>query len=118
MGREMDMEIINEILNEEKISWAIKTFHPFKSAGPDVIRPIMLQAVCEHLLPWLLKIFRGCLTTEYVPKGWREVRVAFIPKAGKINHCSPKDQRTDPSVFHRFNLKRWSDYWICTSGLS
>jgi len=96
VGREMDMEsraIINEIVNEEKMSWAIKSFYPYKFAGSDDIRPIMLQAVCEYLLSWLLKIFRGCLTTGYVPKGWREVRAAFIPKAGKIHHCSPKDYR-------------------------
>ncbi|KAH8286814.1 hypothetical protein KR044_003964, partial [Drosophila immigrans] len=60
--------LIDEIVNTEKIIWAIKSFHPYKSAGPDDIRPVMLQMVCVHLSQWLREIFRGCLLTGYIPK--------------------------------------------------
>jgi len=103
--------IVNNIVNEEKISWAIRSFHPYKSAGPDDIRPIMPQAVYELLLQWLLNIFRGCLITGYVPKRWREV----IPKAGKINHCSPKDYRPiSLSSFLVKTLERLLDLYLRT----
>jgi len=48
MGRKMNMEsraIINEIINEVKISRAIRSFYPYKSAGPDDIRPILVAFI-------------------------------------------------------------------------
>ena len=29
----------------------------------------------------------------YIPKRWRELRVSFIPKAGKTSHTAPKDYK-------------------------
>jgi len=50
-----------------------------------------------------LKNLQGMPYHTVRPKGWREVSVAVIPKAGKINHCSTKDQgvsHISPAVEH------------------
>ena len=87
----------------EKVKWAIGTFEPFKSPGPDGIIPKMLQTTVEKVTPLLVKIYRNCINLEYIPKAWRDVRVVFIPKAGKVNHCTAKDYR--PISLSSFVLK-------------
>ena len=36
----------------------------------------------------LCKLLRACLAMGYVPNCWQEVRVVFIPKAGRVFLCS------------------------------
>ena len=44
-----------------------------------------------------------CLKLNYIPYKWRQVKVVFIPKAGKASHSSPKDFR--PISLSSFLLK-------------
>ncbi|KAM8701658.1 hypothetical protein ACLKA7_001902, partial [Drosophila subpalustris] len=53
--------------NANNINWAIKSFKPFKSAGPD-----------------------GIFNTR-IPEPWTYSKVDFIPKAGKASHITHKD---------------------------
>ena len=69
----------------------------------DEISPIMLQKSLSDIIETLVRIYRGCLLLGYIPKRWREVRVAFIPKAGKTSHTTPKDYR--PISLSSFLLK-------------
>jgi hypothetical protein len=57
----------------------------------------------EILIPHLIKIFRACLATGYVPTAWRQVNVVFIPKPGRRSYCGPKDFR--PISLTSFLLK-------------
>jgi ribonuclease HI len=94
---------LNEIITKEKLTWAIDSFSPYKSPGPDGIIPIMLQRQKDRVIPWLLQIFKCSLSRNYVPKAWRRVRVVFIPKIGRRGHESPKDFR--PLSLTSFVLK-------------
>ncbi|GBP07842.1 Retrovirus-related Pol polyprotein from type-1 retrotransposable element R1 [Eumeta japonica] len=95
--------ICQDIISHEKISWAIDSFSPFKSPGPDGIMPIMLQKAKEHIIPWLHRMFALCLSLNHVPSNWRKVKVIFIPKAGRRSHEDAKDFR--PISLTSFQLK-------------
>lgn len=96
-------ENTDEIITEEKIKWAISSFAPYKSPGPDCLIPAMLQESGPLLVKWLLLIFKSCFKLNYVPKKWKTVTVIFIPKAGKPSHVKPKDFR--PISLSSFLLK-------------
>ena len=71
----------------------MNTFEPYKSPGPDGIFPAMLQNINDTALTLLTELFSVCLIRRYIPRRWREVKVIFIPKAGKASHSKPKDFR-------------------------
>jgi hypothetical protein len=96
-------EHIKSIISEDKIAWAVQSFKPYKSPVPDGIFPALLQESLEYIMPWLVSIFTCSLASGYIPTAWREVRVVFIPKAGKINHNTAKDYR--PISLSSFFLK-------------
>lgn len=100
---EEEWEIANLVVEEEKVIWAIKTFHPFKSPGLDGIFPALLQWSLDLLMPHLLRIFRGCIAFRYTPKSWREVKVVFIPKPGRRDYSLAKSYR--PISLTSFLLK-------------
>jgi ribonuclease HI len=91
------------IIKQDKIKWAIRSFKPFKSPGPDEIFPALLQHGEESLVPVLFRLFTSSLIWGHVPTAWREVRVAFIPKAGKKPDGNPKSLR--PISLSSFILK-------------
>ena len=108
--------ITEDIVNEKRILWAIRGFKPYKSAGLDRIVPAELQNQSKVIIPWLEVIFKGCLEIVHIPKSWTEVKVIFIPKAGKSSHGYPKDLR--PITLSSFLLKtleRLIDVYIRTS---
>lgn len=94
---------LENIFTEEKVQWAISSFSPYKSPGPDGIFPAILQNSGSNLVSWLCLVFKSCLRLEYIPTLWRKTRVVFIPKAGKSSHCKPKDFR--PISLSSFSLK-------------
>jgi hypothetical protein len=93
----------SEVINPPKVKWAIESFKPFKSAGTDEIFPALLQKGLDILLPHLVKVFKWSYTLGYIPQAWREVRVVFIPKAGKRDTEQPKSYR--PISLSSFLLK-------------
>ena len=56
------------------------------------IFPALLQKGLSILLPLFIKLFRLSYTLGHVPDVWKEVKVVFIPKAGK-NPEEPKSYR-------------------------
>lgn len=93
----------SDIIDREKIEWAIRSFQPFKAPGPDGIYPKMMQSVLKWLLPWFEEILKKSLISGHIPNVWKSVRVTFIPKAGKVSHTTPKDYR--PISLSSFFLK-------------
>ena len=96
-------ETIKSVITGDRIGWAINSFSAYKSPGPDGIMPVMLQKQQERVVPWLVEIYRSCITLGYVPQSWRRARVVFIPKAGRRGHESAKDFR--PISLTSFVLK-------------
>ena len=90
-------ELIVSMINEEKVSWAVSSFDPYKSAGPDGIFPALIQDLYQSSYQgWLL--FLG---------------VVFIPKAGKINHNTAKYYRpTSLTSFLLKTLERLIDVYV------
>jgi ribonuclease HI len=82
-----------DFITYEKVIWAINSFSPFKSPGMDGIIPKMLQVTAKRVAPLLVSIYKLCIESNTVPERWKQVRVIFIPKAGKINHSKAKDYR-------------------------
>jgi hypothetical protein len=69
----------------------------------DGIFPALLQEGRGVLIPYLVKIYRTCLATGYVPAVWHQVKVVFIPKPGRSSYCGPRDFR--PISLTSFLLK-------------
>jgi hypothetical protein len=69
----------------------------------DGIFPALLQEGWGILIPYLVKIFRTCLATGYVPAMWCQVKEVFIPKPGRSSYCGPRDFR--PTSLTCFLLK-------------
>lgn len=88
-----DWHMAQKAVGFGRVRWAVGTFMPYKSPGPDGIHPVLLQKGLEALEVPLTKIFRTCIAQGYVPVKWRVSRVAFIPKGGRVGHSVPKDYR-------------------------
>ncbi|XP_071054977.1 uncharacterized protein [Onthophagus taurus] len=107
------LNTISDSLMEDKIRWAINSFSPFKTPGPDSIIPALLQWGLEDLVPHLAEIFQACLALRYILSRWREVTVNFIPKPGKLDHFTPKSFRPiSLSSFVLKTLERLCDRYI------
>ena len=105
-----------EIASPARVRWALKSFNPLKSPGPDGIYLVLLQRAGDPIIGPLVRLARDSLTLGYVPKAWRGTRVIFVPKAGKNGWTSPKDFR--PISLTSFVLKkRWRDSWTDISAI-
>jgi len=70
---------------------AIDPFAPYKNPGKNGIFLALLQEEREDVIPYLVRIFRACMSTGYVPAIWRQVKVVFIPKPGRNSYSGPRD---------------------------
>jgi len=95
--------IAAKIVNPERVRWAIMTFEPYKTPGPDGVFPILLQKGLDILLHPILKVMRASFALRYAPVAWRGTRVVFIPKPGRNGHIKAKDFR--PISLSSFILK-------------
>jgi hypothetical protein len=91
------------VVTYRRVDWAIYSFAPYKSQGVDGIFPALLQQAQEVVIPHLVRIFRACLATGYVPAIWRQVKAVFIPKPGRNTYSGPRDYR--PISLTSFLLK-------------
>jgi hypothetical protein len=85
--------VATKVVTYRRVEWAINSFAPYKSPGVDGIFPAMLQQGREILIPHLIRIFRACLATGYVPTAWCQVKVVFIPKPSRNSSPGPQDFR-------------------------
>ncbi len=102
-GTRGDWNMARRIVTWGRIRWAVHSFSPYKSPGGDEIRPICLQVGIESLLPILCKLFRASLALSHIPHSWRQTRVVFIPKVGRLSYSDPKSFR--PISLMSFLLK-------------
>jgi hypothetical protein len=99
----LDWQVATKVVTYRRVVWAIDSFAPYKSPGMDGIFPALLQEGRGVLVPYLVRIFRTCLATGYVPPAWCQVKVVFIPKPGRDSYGRPKDYR--PISLTSFLLK-------------
>ena len=67
------------IFTNRRVGWATVSFAAYRIPGMNEIFPALLQEGREILIPYLVRIFRVCLATRYVPAMWHKVKVLFIP---------------------------------------
>jgi hypothetical protein len=81
------------VVTYRRVEWAIDSFAPYKSPGVNGTFPALLQRARGVVIPYLVRIFRACLLTGYVPATWQQVKVVFIPKLGRNSCSGPRDYR-------------------------
>ena len=99
----VDWQVAVRIITYHRVEWAIDSLIPYKRLGMDRIFPAILQEGLEILILYLVRIFRACQVTGYVPALWRQAKVVFIPKPGRSSYCGPRDFR--PISLTSFLLK-------------
>ena len=89
------LEFLDEVkfITEDRVLWGIQSFKPHKAAGPDGIKPIVLQQCGPKLLTRLTNFYQCSVILGYVPPSLCESKVIFIPKPGKDNYSKPKSFR-------------------------
>jgi hypothetical protein len=95
----VDWRVAARITAYRRVEWAIDSFAPYKSPGVDGIFPAVLQEGREILIPYLVRIFRACLATGYVPALWRQAEVVLCLSPVGVPTVDPGI--LDPSVSHR-----------------
>ena len=95
----------------EKIHWlsmhrlerVLEDFSTHKSAGPDQIKPIVLQNLTQLGKEFLLNLITASISCGLSPQSWLESRVTYIPKPGKSNYNSINSFR--PITLANYTLK-------------
>jgi hypothetical protein len=88
-----DWNLERHVINQSKIRWALGTFEPFKSPGTDGTVAVLLQQGAEHIVSHpchTFRAFRACMAYGFIPSAWRQVKVTFIPKPGKLDYTEAK----------------------------
>ena len=89
----LQVETGANFITEEKVARAISTFGSNKSPGPDGIKPIVLKNLSKKGIKILTKLFKISVMLNYVPRSWREARIALLPKPNKERYDVPKSFR-------------------------
>lgn len=98
-----DWECSKTTITYNGVAWAVNSFQPYKSPGPDGVYPVLLQKGAQSLIPRLLALFRTSLATGEIPTEWKRSRAVFIPKPGRPSYSVPKAYR--PICLSSFLLK-------------
>ena len=81
------------LVTEEQLIWSIRSFQPYKAAGPDEIFPKLLQSASQYIIKDLTTLYNSCINMKYIPRKWRETKAIFIPKPGKPSYQEAKAYR-------------------------
>jgi hypothetical protein len=102
-----DWQVAARIVTYHRVRWAIIPLPPIKvQVWMEYFR--LLQKGQGILIPYLIRIFRACLATGYVPSMWRQVKVVFILRPGINSHCGPRDfRRSSLTSFLLKTLRGW-----------
>ena len=72
----------------------LQEFGPLTAAGPDGIKPIMLQEGWDSIKQAFVIIAKASFLLGYTPDSWRNTLSIFLPKPGKDDYYNPKSYRT------------------------
>ena len=90
-------------ISVKKVKSSIASFMPHKGPGPDKLPPIVFKHFGEQALELLTRIYKASYLLEYIPDGWLDIRVVFIPKQDKKSYKDPRSYR--PISLMNFILK-------------
>ena len=82
-----------QFINVDRVRWSISSFKPHKAAGPDGIKPVVLQNCGPNFLNRLTNFYKASVILGYVPTSLCDSKVIFIPKTGKDEYSIPKSFR-------------------------
>ena len=86
--------LTENIYSDERLHEAVKSFDPLKAAGPDTIRPIIIQKAWQQIKDLTRKIMIRNHELQHIPTAWKESLGIFLPKPGKTDYNHPKSYRT------------------------
>ena len=92
-----------KVVTWDKLMWAINSFSPQKTPGPDKVYPVLLQKGTGLLHRRLCLALRASLALGYIPRAWQLTEVVFIPKPEKTGQDCAKAFR--PICLMSFILK-------------
>jgi hypothetical protein len=78
-----------QFINKTKLVEAFSLFGKHKSAGPDNLKPIVLQNLPENTIKHICILYKVSIALSYTPKRWTDSKVIFIEKMGKIAMLTP-----------------------------
>ncbi len=97
------MEEVISYITVDKVRLALESFGKMKAAGPDEMRPIILQKLDDSMLECITALYKATMRSGYTPTLWRTMKVVFLAKPGKSDYSVPKAYR--PITLSSFVLK-------------
>ena len=85
---------LDRIFLPNRMKKSIAEFDPLLAAGPDGIRPVMLQKAWETINAAYTNIVKASYRTSHTPVCWRNATGIFLQKPGKGDYYNPKSYRT------------------------
>ncbi|XP_071745066.1 uncharacterized protein [Lepeophtheirus salmonis] len=82
-----------DFVDTNRVRESFNSFDPYKTSGPDGLKPIVLQQLGDNIVEYISKLYQVVLSTGYTPKNWREMKVIFLPNPGKDDYSSAKSFR-------------------------
>ena len=80
-------------ITNQRIRLAFQQFEPFKAAGPDGLRPIVIQNLPEEAITFLRHVYTACIQMGFTPQMWCHSKVLYLPKPGKKSYNLPRSYR-------------------------
>ena len=84
----------NDIFSSRRVERALREFDGLTAAGPDGIRPIMLQQGLSQIKREFASIAKASFISGHVPKCWTNSTGIYLPKPGKTDYRNPRSFRT------------------------
>ncbi|KAL5251428.1 hypothetical protein ACHWQZ_G016957 [Mnemiopsis leidyi] len=84
----------DDIFSQRRVERALLEFDGLTAAGPDGIRPIMLQKGLTQIRQEFATIARASFISGHVPKCWTNSTGIYLPKPGKTDYRNPRSFRT------------------------
>jgi len=96
-------EAIGNFITNNKVVRSLMSFGPTKAAGPDGLKPLVLQKLTPRLTEYITEIYKVSVLKGCAPMVWRKMLVIFLPKEGKSDYGVAKSYR--PITLSNFLLK-------------
>ena len=80
---------LDRIFLPKRMKKSLAEFDPLSAAGPDGIRPVMLQKAWETINAAYTNIAKASYRTSHTPVCWRNATGIFLPKPGKGDYYNP-----------------------------
>ena len=84
----------DDIFSPRRVERALQEFDGLTAAGPDGIRPTMLQHGLSQIKRAFANLAKASFISGHVPKCWTNSTGIYLPKPGKSDYRNPKSFRT------------------------